>query len=48
LRGKKPLAKQVRAPSPGEKYGHIWAGIYAFIVLLLIFTLVGKACLSSG
>jgi hypothetical protein len=36
--------KTVRPLSREEKYGHVWAAIFLFLVLALVFTLVGRGC----
>ena len=41
---KRPRLKITRPLSPEEKYGHVWGAVFLFIVLILLVTLVGKAC----
>ena len=42
----KPFRRKITRPlTPGEKYGHIWGGVFLFTVAVLVVTLVGKACL---
>jgi hypothetical protein len=42
---KPPRLKTTRPLTLPEKLGNLWAGVFLFIVLTLLVTLVGKACL---
>ncbi len=45
---KSPRLKTTRPLTPEEKYGHIWGWIFLGIVVVLVVTLVGKACFFAG
>lgn len=43
MKKKAPL-KTGQPLTTAERLGHVWAGIFGFIVLTLLVVLVGKAC----
>ncbi|MBI5017454.1 MAG: hypothetical protein HZB55_18445 [Deltaproteobacteria bacterium] len=42
-----PRLKPTRPRTLPEKLGALWGGVYLFIILTLLVTLVGKACFFS-
>lgn len=41
-------SKTARPVSIEEKIGHIWAGVFIGVVVVLVVTLAGKGCFFAG
>ncbi len=41
---KKPPERPREPMPPEERLGHVWAGVFLFLVVSLIVVLVGKGC----